>query len=250
VRYRTLAVLPTVFGLLFVIAASVAPSPLLYRVVIELVKVLALLGCFAAALAFERGDYLRRAWAFNGLCLLLLLTRDATLVLTQSPQLINMQSALVIAANLSSILGTFLMARAWHVAGLDLMESESKRRAFVLVGVIVALAVGGGALIADIRTRALVPLASDLGDVVSLCLIAPIAMTALAMRGGVLRWPWGLFTVSLVCWLFYDATYVLRAYISPATGQLINELFRTLACTYLCAAGLAQRRAVLAPDGD
>lgn len=245
--YRTLAALPTVLGLLFVIAASVAPSPVLYRVDIELVKGLALVGCIAAALAFERGDYLRRAWAFNGACLLLLLTRDATLLMTQTPRLENVQSAIVIGANVCSIVGTFLMARAWHVAGLDLLESESKRRAIVLVGIVIALLLGGGALVADLRARAIVPLASDLGDFVSLCLIAPIAMTALAMRGGVLRWAWGMFALSLICWLFYDATYVLRAYLSKSTGQLINELFRTLACAYLFAAGLAQRRAVREP---
>jgi hypothetical protein len=254
VRYRTLAIIPSLVGLAFVVAASVAPSAVLFRADVEIVKVLALLGCLAAALAFERGDYLRRAWFFTGACLFLLLVRDLTVLSPSTPR--SVQSALVIAANACSIIGTWLMARAWHVAGLDLMESETKRRAFVLAGVVVALLIGGGAIVVDVRAivrgdlAALVPLASDLGDFVSLCLIAPMAMTAVAMRGGVLRWPWGLFTVSQVCWLFYDASNVLRTQMPGNSSHIFNELFRTLACMYLCVAGLAQRRAVLAPDGD
>ena len=254
-RYRTLALMPIVVGAVFVVAASVAPSRALFRADVELVKVLALVGCIAAALAFQRGDYLRRAWAFNGACLALLLVRDLTVLSPATPP--GLQSALVIAANLSSIVGTWLMARAWHVAGLDLMESESKRRTFVLAGVVIALAVGGSVLAIDVRAFVRgeagvgpVSLASDLGDIVSLCLIAPMAMTALAMRGGVLRWPWGLFTLGLVCWLLYDATALLRAYHPSHTTHVANELFRTLACMCLFAAGLAQRRAVLAPDAD
>lgn len=253
-RYRTLAIVPILVGIAFVVAASVAPSPTLFRAHVELVKLLALFGCLAAALAFDRSDYLRRAWLFNGACLFLLLVRDLTVLAPATPR--SVQSALVIAANGCSIAGTWLMARAWHVAGLDLMESETKRRALVLAGVVLALVLGGGAIVVDVRAIArgelasLVPLASDLGDVVSLTLIAPMAMTALAMRGGVLRWPWGLFTMSLACWLFYDASNVLRTHLPTNSSHVLNELFRTLACMYLCVAGLAQRRAVLAPDAD
>lgn len=239
--YRSLAIMPVLLGIVYLIAAWISPTPTMFRVAIELSKILALLGCIAAALAFEHGDYLRRAWTFNGACLAFLLARDVTIPF--AVQSIALQNTLVIIANLCSIVGTFLMARAWQVSGL-----EAKRSVLVAIGVVVALVVGGGAIVVDVRARAVVALASDLGDFVSLCLIAPVIMTALAMRGGVLRWAWGLFALSLVCWLFYDATHALRTHLSPNSLKVLNELFRTLACTYLFAAGLAQRRAVLAPE--
>ena len=35
------------------------------------------------------------------------------------------------------------------------------------------------------------------------------APTAIALRGGLLRWPWALFTASMLSWLFYDAASTL-----------------------------------------
>jgi hypothetical protein len=245
--YRTLAILPILVAAAFVAAVLAQPSDATYRVGIEVAKLLGLVGSIAASLAFVRGDYLRPAWALSAACLGLLLLRDTTMIAgfpLRGASLLWVQSALVIAANACSVVSVWLMARAWHVAGLD----PENRRAPTILGIGVALLIAGGALLVDVRAiasgnyAAFVPLASDLGDMISLSLIAPVVMTALAMRGGVLRWPWGLFAVSLICWLFYDATNAVRQVLPSA--RLINETFRILACTYLCAAGFAQREAV------
>jgi hypothetical protein len=87
------------------------------------------------------------------------------------------------------------------------------------------------------------------GDIFSLALIVPVLLTTLALRGGLLSWPWGLMTASQFGWLLYDASATLRLFvvIEPATATMWSEMFRALACTYCFAAGLAQR-AVSAPD--
>jgi hypothetical protein len=80
----------------------------------------------------------------------------------------------------------------------------------------------------------------------SLCLIAPLLLTALALRGGLIGWPWALLTTSYVAWLLYDAVLVYGPSLGadPATVRLASEVCRALGCTYGFSAGLAQRAVV------
>ena len=259
-KYRLLAAFPFIFVAAFLAAVSAVTDPgartLLVRVVIETVKVLGLAGCITAALAFERGDYLRRAWTLNGVCLFLLLVRDLSFAPTiaHHPLFLGvkldlLQSALVLAANVSAIYGTWILARAWQVAGIELPGSPQKRRAVIGGAVVIALAITGASVVIDIRgvmsreVLSLVGLISDLGDIFALCLIAPVLLTALAMRGGLLRWPWGLLTASLLSWLLYDAAGTLGHFVSIGEARLevIAEVFRAFACCFVAAAGVAQR---------
>ncbi len=70
-------------------------------------------------------------------------------------------------------------------------------------------------------------------------------LTALALRGGVLWWPWVLYTGSGLSWMVFDVLI--------SAGQrdtrlpivvTISGALRALACLLSCAAGLAQRWAV------
>jgi hypothetical protein len=82
------------------------------------------------------------------------------------------------------------------------------------------------------------------------------------MRGGVLKWPWGLLTASLLFWLCYDgvatlehlsnylADHGLPVRANAATMKLLREAFRALACVSEFSAGLAQRRTVTAEPVD
>jgi hypothetical protein len=81
---------------------------------------------------------------------------------------------------------------------------------------------------------------------------APVALTALAVREGTLRWASMPLTSSLVAWLLYDAIYTLPDYLSvaPASYRLVSEQFHVLACVLACAAGLAQRKAETDDDDD
>jgi hypothetical protein len=261
---RVMVWFPPLFAAAFVaIGLSLGPGAsdavrTVLRIENEVGKVLCVLGMFAAACAFERGDYLRRAWAYSGGCMLLLLLRDVTVIpsidaLLGGDRFDSARTALVVAANTSSVIGVGMLARAWTVSGLDDDAAKRRRWPMLAVGIVVALAVTGWPLSKDLtdlahgRLGAIAWLASDLGDTLCMVLFAPLLHTALALRGGRLLWPWGLLTAAGVCWILYDAAWgigELRAVDKVLPVQIGVEALRGLACTLSAIAGLAQRWAV------
>jgi hypothetical protein len=253
---------PLVFVAFTAALAALVPASTRAAVVqgeVDVSKLLACAGMAAAALAFGRGDYLRRGWGSWAGCYALLLGRDAVLLLGGSVSVgvfEGVRGALVTAANVCVVVGAWTLARAWSVAGLEHPGSKAARRAVVGVAVLVALVFAGPTLFVDMRELVLGrgvafdSIASDLGDILSLPLIAPVALTALAVREGTLRWPWTLLTASLLAWLVYDAVYTLPDYLSvaPAGYRLVSEQFHILAAVCAGAAGLAQRKAVTDDD--
>lgn len=245
------------------VAASLAPSPELREAVllraVQVSKVLAAGGAIAAALAFERGDYLRRAWALQALAMILLL-RDVPLgalpegARVFGAEVLVVSRVFITAANVAGVYATWLLARAWQVAGIELPGSPLRKAllvgavlllAIAITGVPLARNVAGWSAGADVPLGILVSLA---GDTLSICLIAPLLLTVLAMRGGMLVWPWGILSASMVCWLLFDAGELAMQLgaLSPAAGAIsvATEGSRVLACCLLGAAGLAQRRAL------
>ncbi len=257
-RYWTLVLLPFAWAVLMLaghlsLAGTAADAPFM-RTQLELAKALALVGATVAALGFGRGEYLRRAWFLIGGCMALLLLRDLTLLppfagLLPPRPWATVRGLLVVAGNVSQIWGTWILARAWKVAALELPVSRSVQR--LLTGgmvVIVAAATAPGVLenLSRIRTgepEALAGLASALGDGLALCLIAPLLLTALALRGGLFGWPFSLLTASYVGWLLYDLTVALGPAmgLDPAARRSTSEAFRALGCLFGFSAGLAQR---------
>jgi hypothetical protein len=141
------------------------------------------------------------------------------------------------------------MAHAWHEAGLDDESSRGRRRVVLAVSLVASAGVAGVPLVHDARallagdSSALVGVAADLGDAIGLALVAPVMLTAVALRGGVLLWPWALLTASGIGWVLFDgATGVVSiAGIHGPGVALATESLRTLASAYFCCAGLAQR---------
>jgi hypothetical protein len=257
---RTLVVMPFVFAALFVvIALAVGPESLraVVRVENETGKVLAATGCFAAAYAFEAGDYMRKAWTYTGACLLLLLTRDVTVIpavgaTLAGAHLTMVQGTLVVVANAASVVGAWLLARAWTVSGLE-EAPAGPRWALRGAGVALSLVVTGYPLWVDASKLfagdlAAIPwVGSDLGDTLSFVLVAPVLQTALALRGGALLWPWALLTGGGFCWILYDAGWgfseLLHVDGDPRV-RIAIEAMRALACTFIAAAGATQWRVV------
>jgi hypothetical protein len=264
--FRSLVVFPLAFAVLFAIAAVFAGDPGLATVLTvenEAGKALALIGCFAAAHAFERDDYLRRAWLYSGACFVLLLAGDIAgvpaLSARLSPRHLELaQGALVLAGNATSVVGTWMLARAWSVAGLveDDEDTRVRGRRLVAGAIAVSLAITGAPLVHDARellggdASASVSIASDLGDTVCLALVAPLMQTALALRGGLLRWPWGLLAASGLAWIVFDAASgaVDALHVERARWLVVTEAWRALACASFFAAGIAQRMAVAPRD--
>jgi hypothetical protein len=255
VTSRSLVWLPIVVVVAFLGAWAVVPlparEPLLF-VEVGASKALALLGFAAAAFLFEPGEYLRRAWLLLGACTLLLFARDVFAMSTHpgpgdTPALV-VQGAFAIGGNGCSVLGTWMLARTWKVAGLD--EGPSRgRHALLFAAVAVAALVNGWPVVTDVRALAggdvfaLVPLSSDLADAIVIVLLAPLAATALALRGGVLRWPWAFLTVSGLLWLVFDVAYagLTAAHVGPAGAHAVLDALRTIATLYGFSAGLSQR---------
>lgn len=252
-RYRWLAVFPLVYAALFVLFAwslggSDALTPFV-RWQLLLVRVLAIAGCWAAATAFGRGDHLRRAWMLLVWATVLVLVRD---LLRFPVELVANEGSgrwliagLGVLSNVALLAGTWLLARAWKVAAIPLPGGRGRTILVTLVVAAVALAVAGPfawrhlqAIVAG-EWGNLVMLVSAVVDILALCLIAPLLMTTLALRGGIVSWPWGLVTASLACWLLYDAAAGLQGSLAP--GFPLTDVFRGLAENFLFAAGLAQR---------
>lgn len=249
-RLRLLAVFPLLYAAAFVAIALWLEGETLANFASDqriLVRLLAAVGCFAAASGFDAGDHLRRAWLFLAASTSLLLVRELLLLIApfqtvgglSGPFVMN---SLVILANVFFLAGIWRLARSWRIAAITLPGGRSGAVAMGLITAVLALAVAGPGALAGARAilggdwSSLIYLVSAVVDILSLCLIAPLLLTAVSLRGGLFAWPWVLITASQVSWLLTDAA----ALAATPTGFPLFELCRGLACNYLFAAGLAQ----------
>lgn len=256
-RYRWLAVFPILYALVFVAVAVLLgdsqTQSTFVRWQLILLRVLALIGCIAAVRAFQAGDHLRRAWLALAVTTALVLVRDLLRLLVAAPSgsagFEILISALGVTSNLFLLAGVWLLARSWRKASMELPGGRGGVVAAVLVAAALAFAVAGPGAWHHFQSvmegdgSAVVLLASAVVDILSLCLLAPLFLTALALRGGLFAWPWALVTASIFCWLLYDASYTL-APVLQLEGFPLNDVFRGMALNYLAVAGLAQRFAV------
>jgi len=257
---RALAVFPLAWLVAFLIGDTLlqgTPSHATFlRTEVELAKLLNLLGAWAAAVSFDRGDYLRRAWFLIGACMALLLLRDLTLLPGVAAALGSSHAALrgvlVVVANASQVVGTWILARAWQRASLALPGTQASQWGVRIGAIALAVAFAGPGIVSNLGRAAggdwgaLAGAASALGDMISLCLIAPLFLTALALRGGLFAWPFWLLATSYVAWLLYDAALVLGPALGLGAAAVVTaaEAFRGLGSTLGGAAGFAQREIV------
>lgn len=222
-------------------------------------KALAAFGAFLAARQFDRGDYLRRAWSLIGLCYVLLFAN--TLVLSmllnsrganEVPALEVVRGVVTVIANLSSIAGMVLVGRAWRVAGLDLQVKRSTIIISTVASFLIGVMIAGSSVWADLQVvftgqaGALSSVASGLGDIVTLTMMAPILLTALALRGGTLAWPWALNAVTTFAWLVFDGFSLAADHYQLDQGTVLLALtaLRFSACLFQLSAGVLQRLAM------
>jgi hypothetical protein len=253
---RLVAIFPGVGLALLALAMAVVPDRLLvYAISAPTVKVIAVVGAVLAATAFGPGDYLRRAWILYAVSYMLLLLPDLifgptapSVAMAGGPQAI-VRATFVITSNLASVIGTVLFGFAWRVGGLELPGSPIRRAMLIAIVVAVAIAIVGPSLVDHVRAgglRGAISIGSDVGDAISFCLMAPVLLTALALRGGRLAWPWAVLFVSLFGWLLFDAAGTIGAWahLGDSHVRAMEELARCLACTCSFSAGVLQRAAV------
>lgn len=257
-RFRWLTAFPLLYAAAFVATAALlsgqeALEPFV-RGQLLLVRVLAIAGCLAAVSVFQRGDHLRRAWASLVLATVLVLVRDVLrLPPFDFPSGVDglglVIAGLGILSNVALLTGVWLLARSWKLAAISLPGGRSGAIATTLVAAGLALGVAGpsawkhGLELLGGDWNALIMTVSAVVDILSLCLLAPLFLTAMALRGGMFAWPWALMATSMLSWLFYDGAAALGPALELGDFPL-TDVFRGLAENFLCAAGLAQRFAV------
>jgi hypothetical protein len=263
-RFRALIAVPIVSATLLTIALLVMGRERggLYRAELAIVEGLGFWGCLAAALIFEGGDYLRRAWLLEMSCYGLIFVGDLTLttgIFSDRPWTALANGVLTLTANAGAMGGTFMLARATRVAGIEMPGSEATRRGVQVLALAVALVAAGPAAVISARQvlagdqGGLMYFASCLGDIFCFSLIAPLLLTTFAMRGGLLAWPWGFMTASGLAWLTFDGVQTLSPIIlgiSAEEARPVLEVARCLACTCAFSAGLAQRWTILDVSGE
>jgi hypothetical protein len=262
VKKSLLIVVPLALAALYLLLQSFFPDGSarthFYLIEISVVKLLALSGCIAAAERYRRGEYLNIAWGLLATHYGLLLAQELLFgTLAHLPGISDhtaqvVRTVCIFGANLAGSICAVMLARVWGMVGIALSDSKTSQR------VALAAAMGLTVTIVGFGTwKDLWPLftgapgdptavASDLGDLIGFSMIAPILLTAIAMRGGTLAWPWGLITASYVCWLIYDMTWSFQSqlHLSEYTHLIVAEFWRCLACALAFSAGLAQRWAI------
>ena len=116
----------------------------------------------------------------------------------------------------------------------------------IALGVAVALVAGGYPLVQVWRGAGTdaVLLISTLGDIVGIALIVPLAMSALALRGGLLMYTWLYLALCEFFWLLYDIWLAVReGLVDARAGVGIEQMIRVAAILFAFIATLAQRRA-------
>ncbi|HMI89095.1 MAG TPA: hypothetical protein VK550_33685, partial [Polyangiaceae bacterium] len=202
----------------------------------------ATLGCLIAATSFEWRDHLARAWAVQGLMYVLLVVRCVGLalgLLTGSSSAVLTDGIITSAANIGGIFSTWMLASTGHMAGIHVAISPVLRRLAWAVALVVAVAASGPGLVTAGRAfasgnpGALVSVASRTGDIFSFVLIAPLLLTTLALRQGLLVWPWALLTASGLCWL--GADFANAAFLHLPNDQVgpLFDIFRFPACLFV-----------------
>jgi hypothetical protein len=247
-RLRLLAVYPLLYAVAFsAVSHELSGNEVLAPLQRLLVRILAVVGCFAAASAFERGDHLRRAWLLLGTGATLIGTCNVLLMLPPFEARDALVSALAILSNFIFLAGIWTLARSWRMAAIELPGGRlGSALVSVTIGVMALAGAGPHVLgaakeVAAGNSASLVPMVSAVVDVVSFCLIAPLLLTAVALRGGLFSWPWALITVSQFGWLLCDVVALgIAGSAVTSTGFPLLDLFRGLASNYLFAAGMAQ----------
>lgn len=256
---KLLVGIPIVVAVVFVALQALFPvgsesRALFYVFEISAVKLFAAIGCIAAATRYRGLEYTAVAWWLLGIDYFLLFAKDMLfghIVHISGAESSLGRSIFVVIANLSAAIGSVMLARVWHVAGISLPGSRTSQRALLGGAIVIAVAiVGWGMWNAAHRihtdSEAVVEIASSIGDIVCFSVIAPLLLTALAMRGGALFWPWALITASNVAWLLYDLTWGFQRQLlfDEATLKTLAELWRALGCSLAAVAGIAQRQAM------
>ncbi len=197
-------------------------------------NVVPMVACAAAARGFAPGDYLRRGWnAFAvGYLFLTMCQIVRRWPFPAEAKLWVDQMGLTVGSLLCTY-ATFIFAMAFRAAGLPVMVSRWRRLAFFAGGLVVAVFLTKGLIVAGfegvVREGPVVlgDLVSPICDLVSFVVFVPLALTTISLRGGALAWVYGLLAFQTFGWMVNEASDELAALVgvSAATRPLMMAGF-------------------------
>jgi hypothetical protein len=235
-------------------------EPRFIYVSVTVAKLLGGVGLFAAALKYNRREYLFWAWAMLATNFVFL--GGADLLFSKRWDLAHLDrdtaekawALFIVLSNVIAAVGTLMLARVWRVVGVALPDPTPAKRAAVIAGIVISVAIVGWVTIPEWKSMlkgeptGFVGVVGSLSDIVCFSVIAPLVIRALAMRGGRLAWPWGLLAASAFGWVVFDVLIEFDLPVSELTARAVSNAARIGACLLSMAAGMAQRWAIRLDD--
>jgi hypothetical protein len=214
-KWRSIALIPFAATAVTALVAETLPS-WCWLSLFALAYALAAVESGRAARLFARGERLHWAWLLMCVAYAIgfvgrLVVGGDTGVPTMSPLVGTVWSAITILLNLAGVAALVMFSRVWAGTGLEPRWRIHVTLLMLALGCAVdgracwtaAVALVGG----DRQSLGL--LVSSVSDIGGIALIGPVFATALALRGGLLVWPWALQFASSLFWLVDDATVFL-----------------------------------------
>lgn len=228
------------------VARGLDPDSRLVFLSIIRIGLYALAAALAATAAAKFGwwsEHIGRAWTLFSVEFLLLLINY--ILRRTLPEASSALGVTLIGANLAQIAAYWLMARSLHAAGIGYMMSRSRKILLTVVALAVAVVLCHASLrdqweAIQAGTASAGSVISSLSDVITFTLVAPLAMSTLALRGGQVSWIFGFLTVSVLGWMVNEGGGSLVQYLGGSehvlrtvrtTGVAIAALFNAAAST-------------------
>lgn len=203
----------------------------------------------ASALAASRfgwwSEYVGRAWT-------LFFAGYATLAISEIfrrwlPEQQLVGETLVVAANLELIGAYILMARSLSAAGLGMFESRTRKVLVTIAALALALALCYDPIISAAQSLQsgqanFSRLVSPVADVIMFALLAPLLLTAFALRGGQVFWIFAFLTTGTIGWMVNQGSAMVVGLFDGGAGAVRSGrmLGFAMACMFIAAAGFTQ----------
>ena len=154
----------------------------------------------------------------------------------------------VVVANVAIVAAYFMTARSFRAAGLDFGGSRWRTVLATMLSLVVALAICQNSIMSSyeaVRGGALSwgALVSPLADVITFALVAPLLLTAFALRGGQQFWMFALLTTGTVGWMLNQGMDLLLRLFGDVSASTLRTGRMTgfaIACIFIAAAALTQ----------
>ena len=231
----------------FGMVLDASSAAMFYRGVLIAAAFVTALSAFITTSKFVFGDKLYASWLFVGIGYTLSTIRYSlrlAAMIRGGGDLLPRTAldAMLVLQNVAIAVALLMFVLAWRSTGL-----ASGGWGLIAVGILIALLIGGYALYKGYETRSAdaVLLISTLGDVVGIALIVPLAISARALRGGLLMHTWLYLALCEFFWMLYDIWLAVRERlgVSPRAGTGVEQMIRVAAIMFAFIATVAQRRA-------